>query len=426
MSVLPAGPASEIDIGQLVASDRVHGRLYYDPAVFHQELAKIWSRVWVYIGHESEIPRQGDFVRREIGLQPVIMVHSHDGAIRVLYNRCRHRANLVCHNERGNAAELTCPYHGWSYATTGALIAPTFGEAYDSALRQEDFGLIPVPRLDTYRGLVFASAAATGIGLEEHLGQAKALLDFAIDRSPCGEVMLTAGAQSVRYRGNWKMLAENSVENYHGAFVHKVAFALSDRRAGRVRPPPAKRLPDQADETIALAGGHMAEYLPRQGRPQLQKAPSAARKAYVAALIGAYGEERGRELAEAPPAFFFVFPNLLFIQTHFRRVQPVSAEETVVYYQPALLKGVPAEINREILRFHETSFGPAGFVTPDDIEIFERNQEALRARADEWLFLGRGAHREHPLADGGASGHFLDENHLRGMWHHYAQLMSAP
>ena len=416
---------TDVDISALVAADRIHGRLYYDAAIFAQEQRRIWAKVWIYLGHQSEIPARGDYVRRQLGLQPVIMVRGADGTIRVLYNRCRHRANLVCHKERGTAAEFICPYHGWAYATDGRLVAPTFGDAYDASLRQEDFGLTPVPRVAAYRGLIFASAAEDGIGLDEHLGQVKPLIDFSIDRAPAGEFELSAGVQCVRYRGNWKMMAENSVENYHGPFVHKVAFALSDRRAGRVRASITRRLPDQEDETRSFRGGHMAEYLPRQGSPTVQQ-PSAARRAYRDALVAAYGEVRARELTETLPSFFFVFPNLLFIQTHLRRIEPVSVDETNVYYHPALLKGAPAEINAELLRFHETSFGPAGFVAPDDMQIMERNQAALQARGDEWLFLGRGIHRERQLGDGAASGQFMDESQLRGLWRHYARLMNAP
>ncbi len=417
--------AAEPDVGALVQPDRIHGRLYYDAAIFALEQRRIWDRVWVYLAHDSELPRPGDFVRRQLGLQPVIVVRGADGVIRALYNRCRHRANLVCHKERGNAAEFLCPYHGWTYATDGRLVAPTFGEAYDAALGKEQFGLTPVARVAAYRGLIFASASAAGAGLDEHLGAVKPLIDFAIDRAPAGELALTAGTQCVRYRGNWKMMAENSVENYHGPFVHKVAFALSDRRAGRIRASITRRAPDQEDETYAFAGGHMVEYLPRQG-PAVKAEPTPARRAYRDAMVAAHGEARARELTGTLPPFFFIFPNLLFIQTHLRRIEPVSVDETNVYYQPAFLKGAPQEINEELLRFHETSLGPAGFVAPDDMQIMERNQAALRARGDEWLFLGRGAHRERRLDDGRASGQFMDETQLRGLWRHYAALMSAP
>jgi phenylpropionate dioxygenase-like ring-hydroxylating dioxygenase large terminal subunit len=417
--------AADIDIAALVAPDRIHGRLYYDGALFEQESRRIWNKVWVYLAHESELPNRGDYLRRQLGTQPVIVVRVTEDEVRVFYNRCRHRANLMCHKDRGNAAEFVCPYHGWTYAIDGRLVAPSFGGAYQSSLRQDDFALTPVARVGSYRGLIFASAAEGGITLDEHLGQARPLIDFVIDRSPVGEVMLTAGAQAVRYRGNWKMLPENSIENYHGPFVHRVAFELSDRRAGRVRASITRRAPDQEDETLYLGGGHMAEYLPRQGSPA-RREPTPARQIYLEAMSRAYGERRARELTESMPAFFFVFPNLMFIQTHFRRFDPVNVDHTNVYYHPALLKGVPDEINQEILRFHETSFGPAGFVTPDDVQILERNQIGLQALGDEWLFLGRGSHRETRHADGGASGQFMDETQLRGLWRHYAQLMSGP
>ena len=99
--------------------------------------------------------------------------------------------------------------------------------------------------------------------------------------------------------------------------------------------------------------------------------------------------------------------------------------ETHVYYQPVLLKGVPPEINQEILRSHEITFGPAGFLSPDDIEIMERNQIGIQAQGNEWLFIGRGIHREENLPNGGTRGHDMDENHLRGLWRHYAQLLSG-
>ncbi len=112
--------------------------------------------------------------------------------------------------------------------------------------------------------------------------------------------------------------------------------------------------------------------------------------------------------------------------THIRRVQPMSVDDTYVYYQPVFLKGVPAEINEMRLRLHEFSFGPAGFISPDDIEIMERNQIGIQARGNDASFIGRGIHREKAMPDGGTSGFTMDENHLRGMWRHYAKLMDDP
>ena len=83
----------------------------------------------------------------------------------------------------------------------------------------------------------------------------------------------------------------------------------------------------------------------------------------------------------------------------------------------------PQEINSGRLRFHEFGFGPAGFISPDDIDIMERNQLGIQARGNDRSFIGRGLHRDHISPDGGASGYTMDECHLRGMWQHYRALM---
>src|SRR4030081_2431013 len=84
------------DYDALVKDDRVHGRVYTDPAIFEEEMDEIFSRGWVYVGHAGEIPRPGDFRVTDIGRQSVIMVRDDDGRVQLLMNRCAHRANAVC------------------------------------------------------------------------------------------------------------------------------------------------------------------------------------------------------------------------------------------------------------------------------------------------------------------------------------------
>lgn len=408
---------AKIELRKLVQADRVNGRLYRDPELFEREMEAIFGKAWVYLAHESELPNKGDYIRRPIGRQPIMLVRGSDHKIRVFFNRCRHRANLICNRDKGTGEMLRCPYHGWTYSNEGELIAPTFDEAYEPTLRAEEFGLIPVPRVDNYRGLIFASLAPSGISLDEHLGAAKEFLDLIIDRSPSGQINLSAGVQKMRYHANWKMLVENSIEgSYHGHFIHKFAFDLFERHSGRDRSLPNEQC------VRYLAGGHMVQDF----RDVQFRAPqNAVQKAYYESLVKVYGEERAQYLHFDRTPIMFVFPNFLFVQTHIRRLQPNAVDDTFIYYQPALLKDAPAEINQNILRFHETSFGPSGFLSPDDIEIMERNQVGVQALGDDWLYIGRGIHREEKNADGSTRGLDMDENHLRGLWHHYMRVMSA-
>lgn len=410
-------------VADLVQGSSIHGSLYRDPAIFERELEAIWYRVWVYVGHESEIAQRGDFVRRSIGLQPVLVVRDRDGRIRVFYNRCRHRGNMVCHLEHGNAAAFRCPYHGWTYTNDGALIEPTFSGGYDESLRKEDFALTPVPRVDSYRGLIFASVAPTGISLDEHLGGVKEFIDLFIDLSPSGEIDLGAGTQKLRYRGNWKFMPENSMEgDYHGPFIHKVAFGLHSKKTGfDITSLYKNEIPDVIR---SLPGGHMVEDYRKATIAPPKRPSSPARDAYAARMRERYGEERAEQLLTTIAPLVYVFPNLLYLMTHIRVVQPVRPDETFVFYQPVLLKDAPQEINEARLRDHEFMFGAAGFISPDDIEIMERNQIALGAAGNEWLFIGRGAHRDRVLPDGGTVGYTMDENHIRGFWQHYVRVMA--
>ena len=413
-----------IDFNDLVKGDMLHGSVYRDPEIFQRELEEIWYKVWVYVGHESEVPNPGDFVRRQIGLQPVVMVRGEDNVVRVFYNRCRHRAGLMCLDETGNTKKFVCPYHAWSYANTGELLEPTFDEGYDYDLEKENFGLTPLARQDNYRGLVFASVAEDGISLAEHLGPVTEFIDLFMDLSPEGEIELKSGAQKVRYKGNWKYMPENSLEgDYHGPFIHKVAFGLfAERRGLDVSSLGEEEIPDVIR---SLPGGHMVEdYRGAPLKPSGAE-PSPERREYEAKMRERYGEEKAGQMLSTMAPLLYVFPNMIYIMTHIRTVQPVSASETYSYYFPVTLKGAPDEINKTRLSDHHFMFGAGGFVSPDDVEIMERNQVGMRAQAEDWLFIGRGLHREKEMPDGGRSGHTMDETHLRGFWRHYAKVMNG-
>ena len=126
----PAPVDARVDYTALVQDDRIHASLYTDPRIFADEMERIFHRGWVFVGHESEVPRPGDFVTRHIGTEPVILVRGQDGASAVLVNRCMHRGTMLCAADRGSTRTFTCPYHGWTYDLSGGLLGVPYPGGY--------------------------------------------------------------------------------------------------------------------------------------------------------------------------------------------------------------------------------------------------------------------------------------------------------
>ncbi|HLK80716.1 MAG TPA: aromatic ring-hydroxylating dioxygenase subunit alpha [Xanthobacteraceae bacterium] len=412
-----------VDYDALVREDRVHSRVYTDPQVFEDEMERIFHRGWVFVGHASEIPNPGDYRLAWVGRYPIIMARGEDGQVRLLSNRCRHRANTVCQIERGNARFFRCDYHGWMYRNDGSLASVSYPDAYDSSFRKEDFGLVPLPRMASYRGFIFGSIAPDGVSLTEHLGKAAEQIDFFVDLSPEGEIDARGGIHKYAYRGNWKLQVENSMDGYHPNFVHKTYFGLMSRKG--VAAPTRHFGGSSIAVTRDFGRGHvMLDYRECNRQGQLLSVAPGAEK-YRAAMVARYGEARAGELLNAGGTHLLVFPNLIMIGVQLRVVRPIGPAETEVYLYPTLLKGVDPEMNGWRLRGHENFFGPAGFGAPDDIEMFERIQVGLRNELDPWLVLSRGIGRERREADGTRVGHVTDEVTQRGIWREWKRVMAG-
>ena len=414
------GTASTVRWDQLIEPDRVHGSLYTDPAVYEAELERIWYRTWVYVGHESEVPEPNDYVLKSIGPQPVIMTRDRQGDIHLLLNRCSHRANLVCDAPQGNSSAFRCPYHGWTFANTGALLGYPFSSGYGGRELKSELGLAAVPRMERYRGFVFGSFADDGPTLVEHLGAAAGEIDRLVRLSPEGRIQLTAGWLKHKVRANWKMLLENETDGYHPQFVHASIFAVADSGIGE--------LYGEKSTAVSrdLGGGHTENDLRpefrRLGEPLRWFGTSPDRLPdYAARMRAAYGDAAEQILVDGSP-HVMIFPNLFIAEIQIFVLQPTAVDETVQHVTAIQFAGAP-DLNRRMLQQTIGSVGPAGFLLADDSEMYERNQRGVQVRRPEWLVLKRGLHRERLDDDGHLIGDATDEVPMRAMWAHYRSLM---
>ena len=114
--------ATDFAMDRLVHDGTINNAIFSHPDIYQQELEQVFARMWLFVGHESEIPRPGDFVRSRMGEEQVIVTRAPDNKVHVLLNSCAHRGNMVCRYDQGNALVFTCPFHAWTYDSAGRLV----------------------------------------------------------------------------------------------------------------------------------------------------------------------------------------------------------------------------------------------------------------------------------------------------------------
>ncbi|HZN03763.1 MAG TPA: Rieske (2Fe-2S) protein, partial [Candidatus Polarisedimenticolia bacterium] len=88
---------------------------YTSQEVFDLDMAAIWTKHWLFVAAEAELPEPGDYVTVEIGSSSVIIVRDDDEDVRAFHNVCRHRGSRILDDACGSVGNLVCPYHHWTY-----------------------------------------------------------------------------------------------------------------------------------------------------------------------------------------------------------------------------------------------------------------------------------------------------------------------
>jgi phenylpropionate dioxygenase-like ring-hydroxylating dioxygenase large terminal subunit len=193
-------------------------RLFVDREVYERELETLFTRAWLFIGHESQIPNPGDFITSRMGEESVILVRDEVEEVHVFLNSCRHRGMKVCRYEAGNTDLFRCSYHAWAYGLDGALRGvPHEKTIYEGGLDRSAWSLIKVAQIARYKGTVWATWDADAPDFLTYLGDARMHLDLALDcrdGRPGGSEVI--GIHKWLVPANWKLAAENFLgDTYH-------------------------------------------------------------------------------------------------------------------------------------------------------------------------------------------------------------------
>jgi choline monooxygenase len=171
--------------------------VYFDEALLKREMQQLFQAGPRYVGHELMVPEVGDFATLAAEHEGRMLVRNANG-IEVLSNVCRHRQALMF-NGRGNAANIVCPLHRWTYDLKGELIgAPHFPET-------PCLNLSRTP-LQNWNGLLFEQ---NGYNVMEKLAKLSVTKDFDFT----GYMLDHVEVQTCNY--NWKTFIEVYLEDYH-------------------------------------------------------------------------------------------------------------------------------------------------------------------------------------------------------------------
>jgi phenylpropionate dioxygenase-like ring-hydroxylating dioxygenase large terminal subunit len=186
---------------------------YTDPQQWQREMERIFARVPLMLALSCELPKPGDYKAMEAVGRPVLITRDKDGRVHAFLNVCAHRGAPVAEDGHGNCARFTCPYHGWTFANDGRLIAVADREKFGE-LDKAGRGLTELPAREK-NGLIFVVLTpGAAIDVDRFYGR------FLDDYEALGVKDWTFYGSRVIEGANWKVAYDGYLEGYHFAQLH--------------------------------------------------------------------------------------------------------------------------------------------------------------------------------------------------------------
>ena len=394
---------------------RVPFRLFSDPEIYALEEERLFrGPIWHYLCLDVDVPNPGDYKTTTIGEIPVIVTRDANGDLHAMVNRCAHKGALVCLKERGNAKDLTCVYHSWSYDLTGKLQAVAFRKGvrgkggmpddFDVA----DHRLEPV-RIESFCGLVFGTFRAETPPVEDFLGEKMATMI----RRNFGRPLKRLGMHSQILHNNWKLYAENLRDAYHASLLHTFYTTFNvnrlDMDGGMILSHNkwhaysyARRHTLQQDDAYKTEKVHSAQYNSKLKGPALLDSRDQADDGITHCIQA-------------------IFPTICLQYTlnslAVRFFAPRGLKKTELFWIYLGYEDDDEEMTRRRLRQSNLT-GAAGLVSLEDGCINEFVQRGTRGSEDVNAFIEMGG-RDVESSEGSRA----TEVGIRGFWTGYRNLM---
>ncbi|WP_102346439.1 aromatic ring-hydroxylating oxygenase subunit alpha [Bacillus sp. Marseille-P3661] len=409
---------------------RVPAGIFNNEEIYQLERERIFSRCWIFLAHETEIPEPGDYVVREIADNSIIVVRDEKGQIRAHLNVCRHRGTTVCHAEMGNASHFRCPYHGWTYQNSGKLIGVTaIKKAFPKDFNKEEFNLASI-RVDSYEGLIFGNLDPEAESLDEYLGGFQWYMDYILKTSLAGAEVAGPPEKFV-IDIDWKVGSENFAgDGYHTPIAHQFAFDMG-----------------YFPTSTRTHSGGISVHIPNKGHgigfgvtPGMDF--TGYQEGFTDQVSQLFDPDQAEIFRETRTALGTIFPNCSILSTAFslkpggeptrfwsvRLWHPIGPGKIQFINLVLVPKDSSDEYKKRSIQAFRTSFGVSGTFEQDDMEIWRNLTRGLKGTvAQDLLFPYEMGIDGEPLKDfpgpGVAKEPYFNETNFRNQWHTWANYM---
>lgn len=367
-----------INVKQLanVEEGTVSREIFVNDKIYKRELEHLFTRAWLFVGHESQVKNAGDFFVSRMGEESVILVRDKANELHVFLNSCRHRGMKVCRYESGNTSLFTCPYHSWTYSTDGKLRGvPLYKSIYDGVLDKNEWSLIEVAKMYNYKGSVWATWDPEAPDFLDYLGDAKQHLDLALDcrdGRPGGSEVV--GVHKWVFPANWKYAAENFLgDTYHNPSHRSVdLIGIGPSAQHGVKGRRDNELDYAEHVWVSFPQGHgVHSAVMPEGQEyveQFKNDPDI--EEYFRNCYNERSRRQGDE-SRLRPFVGTIFPNTSFHGSQPRSLctwHPHSPTETEGWRFFLVDADAPEKIKRFLRDYYMRYSGPAGMTEQDDME----------------------------------------------------------
>ena len=391
---------------------RVPYWVYSDRGIYAAEQLRIFQgATWNFLCLEAELPKPNSYRRSNLGAMPVVVTRGQDGALNAFENRCAHRGSLLVLNESGDAKDIICVYHNWSYDLCGNLTGVAFrkgigGKGGMPADARPDAYPPRKLRVAALNGLIFGTLSEQTPPLEDYLGPDILARIRRVMRAP----VKLLGSYSQMLHSNWKLYMENVKDSYHASLLHTFFTTFQ-----------MNRLSQQGALVISESGGNHVSYsiAAADTGKQDYAGMRAASESFsleapeVIEWVDEFGDGIGLHILTVSPIFTLQQTrNSLAV----RRLIPHGVDRTELAWTCFGFEGDDEAMTERRLR-QANLIGPAGYISMEDGAAPGFVQSAIGTAPDLLSVVEMGG------ASTASADNRVTEAAVRGFWKAYRAQM---